>query len=87
MDYNFNFLSGNVNRLNLSKKTNRTFEYFREKIADNGILFLQKTHSFHDIVINWHEDFKGELFFSHGTINSSGVMIGYLGREKMKLVE
>ena len=39
------------------------FEYFREKIANNGILFLQETHSSHDTVINWRDDFKGELFF------------------------
>ena len=39
------------------------FGYFREKIANNGILFLQKTHSSHDTVINWCDNFKGELFF------------------------
>ena len=39
------------------------FKYFREKIANNGILFLQETHSSHDTVINWRDDFKGELFF------------------------
>ena len=39
------------------------FEYFREKIANNGILFLQETHSSRDTDINWREDFKGEFFF------------------------
>ena len=53
------------------------FEYFMEKIANNGILFLQETHFSHDTVINWRDDFKGELFFSHETTNSCGVMIGY----------
>ena len=43
------------------------FEYFREKIANNGVLFLQETHSSHDTVINWHDDFKGELFFFLGS--------------------
>ena len=65
MGYNLNFLSNNVNGLNSSKKRIKMFEYFREKIANNGILFLQETHSSHDTGINWHDDFKGELFFFH----------------------
>ena len=36
-------------------------------------------------VINWPDDFKGELFFSHGTTNSCGVMIGYLRSNKIKV--
>ena len=65
------------------------FDYFREKIANSGILFLQETHSSdaHDTIINWHDDFKGELFFSHGTTNSCRVMIRYLGSKKIKLIE
>ena len=85
MGYNLNFLSNNVNGLNSSKKRIKMFEYFREKIANNGILFLQETHSSHDTVINWRDDFKGELFFSHRTTNSCGVMIGYLGSNKIKV--
>ena len=58
------------------------FEYVREEIAISGILFLQKTHSSNDIVIKCCDDFKGELFFSHGTTNSCGVIIEYLGSKK-----
>ena len=85
MGYNLNFLSNNVNGLNSSKKRIKMFEYFREKIANNGILFLQETHSSHDTVINWRGDFKGKLFFSYGTTNSCCVMIGYLGSNKIKV--
>ena len=63
MGYNLNFLSNNVNGLNSSKKGIKMFEYFTEKIVNNGILFLQEIHSSHDTVINWRDDFKGELFF------------------------
>ena len=63
----------------------KTFEYFREKIANNRILYLQKTHSSHDIVISWRAEFKGELFFSHGTTNSCDVMTGYLGSKQIKV--
>ena len=48
MGYNLNFLSNNVSGLNSPKKRIKMFEYFREKIANNGILFLQETHSSHD---------------------------------------
>ena len=85
MGHNLNFLSNNVNGHNLSKKQIKMFKYFREKIANNGILFLQETHSSHDTVISWCDDFKGELFFSHGTTNSCSVMIGYLGSNKIKV--
>ena len=85
MGFNLNFLSNNVNGFNSSKKRIKMFEYFREKIANNGILFLQETHSSHDTVISWCDDFKGELFFSHGTTNSCSVMIGYLGSNKIKV--
>ena len=61
------------------------FEYLREKIANNGILLLHGTHSSHDTVINWGDDFKGKLFFSHRTTNSCGVLIGYLGSKKIKV--
>ena len=61
------------------------FEYFREKIPNNGILFLQETHFSNNTVVNLRDGFKGGLFFSNGTTNSCGVMIGYLGREKVIL--
>ena len=76
----YNFLSFNVNGLNSSKKRIKMFEYFREKISkNNGIIFLQETHSCENTYNDWRNDFKGDLFFSHGTTNSCGVMIGYLG--------
>ena len=83
MGYYLNFLSNNVNGLNSSKKQIKMFEYCRKKIANNGILFLQETHSPHDAVIYWRDDFKGGLLFSHGTTNSCGVI--YLRINKIKV--
>ena len=37
------------------------FEYFREKIVNNGILFSQGTHFSHDTVIKRRDNFKDEL--------------------------
>ena len=85
MDNIFNFLSNTVNGLKSSKKRIKMFEYFREKISNNGIIFLQKTHSSEDTFNNWRNDFKGEVFFPHGSTSSCGVMIGYLGSKKFQL--
>ena len=63
MGYNLNFLSNNVNWLNSSKKRIKVFEYFREKIANNGILFLEETHSSRDTVINCLTILKVNCFF------------------------
>ena len=85
MDNILNFLSNNVNGLKSSKKRIKMFEYFREKISNNGIIFLQETHSSENTFNNWGNDFKGEVFFSHGSTSSCGVMIGYLGSKKFQL--
>ena len=63
ISYDSNFLLNNASGLYSLEKRIKMFEYFREEIANNGILFLQKTHSSHDTVINWCDNFKGELFF------------------------
>ena len=81
----FNFLSNNVNGLKSSKKHIKMFECFREKISNNGIIFLQQTHSSMDTFNNWRNDIKGEVFFSHGSTSSCGVMIGFLGSKKFQL--
>ena len=78
-------MSNNVNGLKSSKKRIKMFEYFRKKISNNGIKFLQETHSSEDTFNNWRNNFKGEIFFSHGSASSCGFMIGYLGSKKFQL--
>ena len=74
MDSKLNFLSNNVNGLKSSKKRIKMFEYFRDKVSNNGIIFLQETHSTEDAHNKWRDDFQGQISFSHGTTNSCGVM-------------
>ena len=51
----------------------------RNKLGNNGILFLLETHStFNDENI-WKNDFNGSVFYSHGTSQSCGVLIVYFG--------
>ena len=45
------------------------------------MLFLQETDSRERDETSWNEDFKRILFFSHGTSNSSRVVIGNTGEE------
>ena len=54
-------------------------EYFTNKIAVKGILFLQETHSFVETEKQWNDEFKGQLYFSHGMTNSCGVLTGFDG--------
>ena len=84
MAFNLRFLSSNVSGLRSSKKRVKMFEYFKGKIVNSGIIFLQETHSSEDTFNEWQDNFK-ELFFSHGTTSSCGVMIGYLGSKKFSV--
>ena len=52
------------------------FEYFKDKVSKNRVTFLQETHSTEDALSKWWDDFQWQIFFSHGTINFCGVMIG-----------
>ena len=85
MAFNLRFLSNNVNGLRSSKKRVKMFGYFKDQIVNNGIIFLQETHSLEDTINEWQDDFKGEVFFSCGSTSSCGVMIGYLRNKKFSV--
>ena len=74
-----NFISNNVRGLQSTNKRLKLNKYFKDKIVSNGFLFLQKTHSTVNDEIKWKDDFKGEVFYSHGKSNSCGVLICFIG--------
>ena len=41
------------------------------------IVFLQETHSTHNVIKNWKANFQMELVCSHGTSTSGGLLIGF----------
>ena len=43
----------------------------------NSIFILQETHSTTHDEKNWSKQWRGKLFFSHGTSNSMGVLVGF----------
>ena len=78
-------LTNNVKGIHCKNKRHKIIQYFKSKIKSNGFLFLQETHSTVRDEIEWKNDFKGEMFFSHGKSNSCGVLICYLGNKDIKI--
>ena len=73
------FTINNIKGIQNNSKRLSVVEYFRNKLGNNGILFLQETHStFNDENI-WKNDFNVPVFDSHGTSQSCGVLIAYFG--------
>ena len=73
------FVTNKVKGLQSSKKRLKLIEYLKNKLESNGVLFLQETHPISNDENAWADDFKGQVFFSHGTSNSGGVLTAYLG--------
>ena len=73
------FITNNIKGIQNKSKRVSVVEYFKNKLGNNGILFLQETHStFNDENI-WKNDFNVPVFYSHGTSQSCGVLIAYFG--------
>ena len=64
----------------------KIFEYLKNKIFSNGVIFLQETHSCTGDEKQWSDEFKGHLYFSHGKTNSCGVAISYYGSKSFNLL-
>ena len=75
------FITNNVKGIQSSKKRLKLIQYFKDKIGSTGVLFLQETHSNSKIEQKWKEDFKGQVFFSHGKTNSCGILTAYFEKE------
>ena len=72
------FIRTNVKDLESSKKLLKSIEYLEHKLESNRVSFLQNPHSVSNDRNAWNDDFKGQVFFSHGTSNTSGVLNAYL---------
>ena len=75
------FITNNVKGIQSCGERLKLIQYFRGKVGSTGVLFLQKTHSNSKIKQKWEDEFKGQVFFSHGKTNSCGVLTAYLGTE------
>ena len=68
---NFKIASLNVNGARKAVKRTMIYEMINQKRI--SVLFLQETHSDLKNEADWRKEWKGEIFFSHGTSQSSGV--------------
>ena len=72
-------ITNNIKELQNNSKWFSVVEYFKNKLGNNGILFLQETHStFNDENI-WKNDFNVPVCYSHATSQSCGVIIAVFG--------
>ena len=55
-------LSNNANGPLSRKRRIKMFKYFKDKIGNNGIVFLQETHSSEDTYNEWRDEV---VYFSH----------------------
>ena len=76
------FITNNVKGIQPSKKRLKLIQYFKDKIGSTEVLFLQETHSNSKMEQKWKEDFKGQVFFSHGKTNSCGVLTAIFWKRK-----
>ena len=70
-----------------TRKLLKILEYLKTKFGSNGFLFLQETHSSIADEKKWADELKGLIFFPHGKINPCGVAIGYIGNNKVDVLD
>ena len=70
---NFKLLSLNARGIPSLEKRKALFGWLMKDRAD--ICFLQESYSTPEVEKIWKSQWKGEMFFSHGTEHSRGVLI------------
>ena len=82
----FSGMSFNCNGIGNKVKRQKIFTYINDKIK-KGFCFLQETHSTPNDEGKWRKQWKGEIFFSHGTSNSTGVAILFSKNSPFKVLK
>ena len=72
----FNSITFNCNGLNNKNKRKKVFTFLKEKL-DAGFCFLQETHSTVADEDVWKKQWGGDIYFSHGTSNSTGCAVAF----------
>ena len=70
---NFGLLSLNARGIRTFEKRKALFQWLNKDKAD--IIFLQETYSTVDVENIWKSQWKGDLYFAHGSEHSRGVLI------------
>ena len=69
----FKLLSLNVRGIRTFEKRKCIFNWLGKQNAD--IYFLQETYSTEELENQWRKQWRGDLFFAHGTSHSKGTLI------------
>ena len=87
MGVKLHFMSDNVKELQNSLKRIKIFEYLKKNLGSNGFLLLQETHSSLAVEKKWADELKEPIFFSYDKTNSCGAAIGYIGSNKVDVLD
>ena len=79
-------LTFNCNGLGNRKKRQKVFNYLKDKL-NHGFCFLQETHSVVPLEFEWKKDWNNNIFFSHGTSNSTGCAIAFSDNFSYKILK
>ena len=82
----FKALTFNCNGLGNRKKRQKVFNYLKDKL-NHGFCFLQETHSVVPLEFEWKKDWNNNIFFSHGTSNSTGCAIAFSDNFSYKILK
>ena len=84
---NLGFISFNIKGIQQSSKRIKVFGYLRNTSFTKWLCFLQETQSSVEDVNQWSDNFKGQIFYSHGTTSHCGVTVVFLGSKSSEVVE
>ena len=59
------------------KKRKKIFNYLKKKSSTKAIIFIQESHSDKNSENLWRYQWRGEIYFSHGTKSSRGALIAF----------
>ena len=80
------FLTFNVKGLQQKSKRIKLFNYVGDKVR-NGFIFLQETHSTPECEQKWKKEWGGQIYFSHGSSNSTGAAILFTKKFNMDVIK
>ena len=75
----------NCNGLGDKRKLNKVLTWLKKK--DENVFFLQETHSTLEVEDAWRKIWGGDIYFSHGASNSTGVAIMIKKNESIEVNE
>ena len=87
MSHGLHLVSNNVKGIGARQKRLKIFKYLSDLAFNNGIIFMQETHSSATESRQWERDFGADMYFSHGTTGACGVAIGILINDKHSLLK